>query len=548
MAYRETDPQRSLLECEFLLPEKKRRKLEKSWAAGFRDGVLPLVDESLFRRAFKKGGRPNKSIRLLVGLHLLKEWHDLTDIETIDNLQFNLQWHFALGVTAETADVCQKTMHNFRARMLAHDLAEELFESLTLAMVKEHKVPTALQRLDSTHAISNIAVLTRLGLLVKTVTAFLEALRREGEDHLGRVDGEIQGRYLEREGYFADAKKAEAPRRLRRTAKDMHRLLQTFSAVEEVASLDAFKTLQRVFSEQCEVVKKKVGGGGRKRTAVEIRPRDPKQVGTDSVQSPYDTDATYGRKGKGYEVQIAETCGAEGDSPRLITHVSVNGANESDIHATVPVIDKLDEAGMKPQELLADTAYCSGQNIVEAAHRDVELVGPVQDPRPADDDEAKRHANPPGLAGFAFDTTCHEVLSCTAGHEPVEQRISGPHLIALFAAAHCAACPLSNQCPTRRLKSGDRQLRRAPKSIATEIRQFEQRHADFKERYKLRSGIESVNRELKYRHGLAKPRVRGRPRFNLAIHLKALALNAKRVAEFCQPRPLDGPDTTLAAA
>ena len=40
--------------------------------------------------------------------------------------------------------------------------------------------------------------------------------------------------------------------------------------------------------------------------------KDPKQVSADSLQSPHDPDVTYsGHKGKGYEVQVAETCQGE---------------------------------------------------------------------------------------------------------------------------------------------------------------------------------------------------------------------------------------------
>ena len=50
----------------------------------------------------------------------------------------------------------------------------------------------------------------------------------------------------------------------------------------------------------------------------------------------------------------------------------------------------------------------------------------------------------------------------------------------------------------------------------------------FKEQHKIRSGIEATNSELKRCHGFGKLRVRGRPRFTLAVHLKVLALNVKR--------------------
>ena len=78
--FRPTDPQISLLESQFLLPDRKLARLQKSWAEPFQKRILPLIDEDVLRDAFSEdNGRPNKSIRLLVGLHLLKEWNDLTD-------------------------------------------------------------------------------------------------------------------------------------------------------------------------------------------------------------------------------------------------------------------------------------------------------------------------------------------------------------------------------------------------------------------------------------------------------------------------------------
>jgi len=532
MGFRATDPQRSLLESEFLLPEKKRRLLEKSWATPFREEVLPLIDEEIFRDAFKEGGRPNVPIRMLVGLHLLKEWNDLTDDQVIENLQFNLQWHAALGLTTETADVCQKTLHNFRKRMLDLGLGRQVFETVTAGLAKKTGVSLAVQRLDSTHVVSNIAKLTRLGLLTETVTHFLKGLRRDHEALFAAVPQGLVERYLDREGYFADAKRDEVPRRLDQVARDMLWLVERFGKVEALRDYVSFAVLQRVFGEQCDVLP---GTSGDKRSQDAVRPREPAEVGTDSVQSPHDPDATYGRKGKGYEVQIAETCGDDSEL-RLVTHVSVNGAHESDTHATLPVIEALDEAGMKPEVVIADTAYGGGENIVEAAERGVELLAPVQDPakNEARGDDARcdgaAHApRPSGLAGWKFSSDFHKVLACTAGHAPLTARRDGKFVLAVFSAEHCANCPYAAGCPASKLSSGERRLHKKPAAIATEVRQHQQRQPSFKTRYRIRSGVESTNRELKQRHGFAKPRVRGRTRLDLAVHLKVLALNTKRV-------------------
>ena len=46
--FREKNDQRSLFTALTLLPEEKRRRLEKTWAWAFRTKALPLIDEQAF--------------------------------------------------------------------------------------------------------------------------------------------------------------------------------------------------------------------------------------------------------------------------------------------------------------------------------------------------------------------------------------------------------------------------------------------------------------------------------------------------------------------
>ena len=559
-----TDPQRSLLECEFLLPPEKRERLEKSWAAPFRERILPLVDEEVFRDAFcEDNGRPNKSIRLLVCVHILKEWNDLTDEQVLEHLEFNLLWHYALGITAEDAHLCQKTLHNFRVILMGNDRAKQTFEQITRELAKADGLKLGRQRLDSTHVLSNIAVLTRLGLFVETVTHFLRELRKEDPDAFESLDAGYARRYLNREGYFSDAKRAQARRRLPVVAADVYALVSLFETDVTVRALPSFDLLMRLFEEQCEVVTDNEGGddgeqgGGQGGGGLRVKVVEPKTVDSDSLQSPHEPDATYGHKGKGFEVQVSETC--DDDNPyQVITGTEVNGAHESDQNAVEPMLDQLEESEMLPEEELADTGYGSGANIVESAQRGVDLHAPVPDPdappptehftAPVDDDfspeagaesaaggasgPADIQDTPIDLAGFTFDATYHEVRQCPQGNAPERQHMAGNQVIATFSVEHCGSCPLSSRCPTRVLSSGERQLRRAPANIATEVRQAEQRSLEFKERYRKRSGIEATNQELKGRHGLGNLRIRGKPRVELAVRLKSLALNVKRATQF----------------
>jgi hypothetical protein len=634
--FRPTDKQGSLLECQFLLSPEKRQRLEKSWAQVFRTLILPLIDEEMFRDAFHEdNGRPNKSIELLVGLHLLKEWDDLTDEQVINGLEFNLQWHYALAVESADVHVCQKTLHNFRVKFMENDRAQEMFESLTRGLAEADGLELGRQRLDSTHVISNIAILTRLGLFVETVVFFLKALKRECPEKLEALESGYRRRYLEREGYFADAKRSQARRRLPVVAKDIHELLLTFAEDKVVRSLESYKLLERLFEEQCELTnsqesevsanqpvfvpcvvvepnedeegsavtqtgeaKGKSSEGqsgtgtqpgssegqsstgaqpgssegqsstgaqpgsseGQSSTGTQpessIRLKDGKEISSASLQSPYDSDATYGHKGKGYEVQVSETC-VEDNPYQLITGVSVNGAHESDQYATVAMAQQLQQSRMTPKELWADTAYGSGQNTVDCAEMGIDLQAPVQDPsapkaadlwkNPASalvsDTRAEtktgievqsQPSGPLGLSAFLYTDTFDEVVDCPNGKTPYEQHLdkTKKRLWAIFSAEDCESCPYADRCPTKKKRSGDRFLRTTRAKAATAHQQSFQRTGIFKDRYKIRSGIESTNAELKGRHGARDLRIRGKKRVSLAMMLKCMALNAKRAAQY----------------
>jgi hypothetical protein len=105
------------------------------------------------------------------------------------------------------------------------------------------------------------------------------------------------------------------------------------------------------------------------------------EVPSDSFQNPSDPDATYsGHKGQGYQAQIMETGfsspaappqgkkpASDSPSPRLITHVAVRQAHESDANALIPAIESANESGLDPAEVLADSAYGSEKSVAAAA-------------------------------------------------------------------------------------------------------------------------------------------------------------------------------------
>jgi hypothetical protein len=83
--------------------------------------------------------------------------------------------------------------------------------------------------------------------------------------------------------------------------------------------------MARVLGEQCVVAAEGTGEADQTMTA---RMKDPKDVPCSYVQFPSDPDAAYsGQKGKGYQVQMAETVTAPGEEGlRVVTVVWVETA------------------------------------------------------------------------------------------------------------------------------------------------------------------------------------------------------------------------------
>jgi hypothetical protein len=108
--------------------------------------------------------------------------HDTTDPQTLEMLAFNEQWHYALNVRQEDeAYLCDKTLRNWRNRLIAQSLEKELFGKITAGLAKYYKVDPSLQRIDSTRVCSNMAKLSRLNLMVDTIEMFLGTTKLGGE-------------------------------------------------------------------------------------------------------------------------------------------------------------------------------------------------------------------------------------------------------------------------------------------------------------------------------------------------------------------------------
>jgi len=502
------DKQQQLFKWDHL-PEKTLAWLDANWPGVWQREIIPMIDERMFSGMYcANDGRASKATADMVGILILKDMDDLTDKEAARHVMLDTGWQYALDMAPGEAYVAERTIEYFRANMVADAGHTALFTDMADKIIAALGTRTGKQREDSSHLLSNMKMLRRLELFVKTITVFLRELKKGKPGRYEALDEEIRKRYIEREkGRFGDARGSDARRRVEQCAADAWLLLETFRENKKIRALDGYRILDRLFSEQCEV-----------ESGDKIAVRD--DVSGDSLQSPFDEGAGYsGHKGKGYQAQIVETCDPENDT-QIITYAAVESAAESDADALVPAVEALDERGLKPEEMIADTAYCGGDNDVALRDEGVTLTGPAA---------GKEPARASGLAGFETSDDLKSVTSCPAGRTPLRVKYTKKKdaVVATFDKETCRACEMRAGCGVKRHKKGYT-LTYTRSRMATALRREHEKTEAFKKTYAMRAAIEGTNSELKRAHGMGRLRVRGQPAVEFAVFMKITACNVKR--------------------
>jgi hypothetical protein len=502
----------------------RRRLLDRSWAGLFRKGVLPALPVEKIIPAFHAStGRPSKEINTVLGALIFQQMFDLTDDDTVAQLAFSLQWHYALDLCGESDNVkyvCSRTLFTMRHLLTEKGIDKVLFDTVTSKMVGDFGVSTEKQRLDSVHITSNMRRLGRVGLFARVITSFLKNLKRREPDLFAALPAFFGERYLPAKGnaVFSMVKPSESARTLSMLAEDLFVLVRRFEANAAVGTMKSFDLLKRTFSDQCNM-QPETG-----QEAVEVKPA--KEVKSTSLQNPSDPDAGFsGHKGQGFAAQVIETYHpvSEGEAAplRVITGIDVHSAAQSDAHALLPAITVAQANGLSPKEVLADTAYGSDQNVMAAAEKGVEVVSPVMGSTNEDEDAVT-------LADFSFSED-ETLLACPQGHAPISFKRAGKNRTVVFANMDCIGCPRKNKCLIKPVKKGYG-LTYTDRVVRIAKRRAGQKTAAFKDRYRWRSGVESTMSSFDRLTGVKHLRVRGIANVRYAVVLKALGVNLFRVA------------------
>ena len=248
-----------------------------------------------------------------------------------------------------------------------------------------------------------------------------------------------------------------------------------------------------------------------------------------------------GKGWDGYKIHLTETCAGPAGSVNLITNVATTAAPVPDVVMTEPVHDMLTRRGpgawrarrRRRVYLRAAAAGRPGPGY----HPDRPRWPPMPPRKPAP------AATPPTCSpstGTIERVTCPQGTFSTRWTPTLSSDGNRQIFIVVqFPAAACRACPARGLCTTSARRG--RQLALRPREIheAITAARAEQAGQPWKDRYKIRAGVEGTIRQATHVTGIRTARYRGLPKTSLEHAAAAAAINLTRLDAWWTSNPLD---------
>lgn len=323
------------------ISSRKQKLLDdpSSWHHVFYKEIVSRLDEEVYSVLFcENNGRPNASLRVLVGMMILKEGNGWSDEQLFEECRFNIKVMLALGYMNLDEDVpVESTYYAFRKLLSVHneahgtDLVKQSFHQITKEQVSSYEVSGRKIRLDSKLINSNIAVCTRLDLVLEAVRKFTKRL------DVSRVESQVESKMYK---LLLDLQKKSTTNLTYSLSKvEKEELLKDLGKVIKVL-LDNYKGkadynhLERLYKDQYREVDKGTDTNDGDIKGGDPELKDAKELSSSSLQSIHDPDATFRTKGRGHSTQringyhanITETCD-ESNELNLIVDVRLDKAN-----------------------------------------------------------------------------------------------------------------------------------------------------------------------------------------------------------------------------
>jgi Transposase domain (DUF772)/Transposase DDE domain len=374
-----------------ILGEQKMKRLEdkKSWDNIFREQVTFAIDEEVFSVIYShRNGRPNAPIRILVAMLILKEGFGWSDSELYDECRFNIRVMNALGLSNASDEVpVESTYYEFQRKLYEYELKEsrdlmsEASEKTTKGQAEIFSVNSKWIRMDSKLVGSNITKSTRLHLIISCLQEFYKSLDEKIKRKLKKEDQKILEELMQKKAYqivyqSSNEQKeeylgrfGELLSRLEKICEDKNSNDSGNKSFQGKLDEEKYSKILRLFKEQYQ--RNKSDG------KIELKPES--EIPSEAIQSPYDMDAAYRKKGdkkvRGYNLNIIETCN-KGEL-NLLLGAEIYKANKSDTEIFEEGVKQAERICGKVEKISVDGAYHSPENqkYAKGENKEIYLSG-----------------------------------------------------------------------------------------------------------------------------------------------------------------------------
>jgi hypothetical protein len=500
-------------------PEPMREEARKSEEFMIYTMFLCNIDETIFQCLYSANeSRPNAPVNVLITALMLQHRRGWTTDELIRSMTWDLLTKVALGLrTLGESPFCSATYYNFKNRLSRYaattgiNLLEVVFDTLTKDQIETLELKTSINRSDSFQAMSNIRTYSRVELLIEVLIRLHRVLSKTDKERYASLFAP----YVDKpaRAFVYDLAEGEVDTTIASLAATYHAIHEALAPC--YADVEVFRVFSRVFDEHFAIVEESV------------RVRGNNEMGSGTIQSPDDLEATYRKKNgqqfQGQVVNIVETANPE-NPLQLVIDVTVAPNNRDDSDIFYERIEHIKRKTPDWNESHVDGAFSCAESdqvlydmgvvMVATAIRGYAAAGvPIGIEKIGED---------------AYLVTC-PMQSVVAG------RTENNRPKAEFDLAICAGCEHREVCKLRELKTA----RVYYFSEADYLRKQRQKSYERipPERRTLRANVEATVAEFKNKTRNGKLRVRGAFRTAIFAFARAMSINFGRMYRYYSAQP-----------
>lgn len=507
-------------------------------AMKMRDQLGIFYKDQQFAELFSHTGQPALAPWRLAMVTILQYVENLTDRQAAKNVRRCIDWKYLLGLELADSGFHHSVLSEFRGRLIAGGKETLLLDTM-LAHFKEVKMlkTRGQQRSDSTHVLGAIRTLSRLVCVGESMRHALNTLAATAPAWLlAHSEPEWVERYGKRvDDYRLPKSKGEREAYAEQVGADGQHLLEAIydpNTAEWIREVAAVETLRTVWVQNYT---------WRDDGSLRWRQNKERPPGMLLIQSPYDTQARYGKKRSttwvGYKVHLTESHDEE--LPHLITHVETTPAPVADCSVTKEIHQALEAKELLPARHTVDSGYIDAELLVDSEENyGIDLFGPTRSDFTWQAKEDEGFAN----KDFVLDWEKQQAL-CPRGHTSVSWRDGwdnrdNPVVRIKFSTNKCGPCPVHPKCtrsdPPRRALI----VRPQAQYQALQAARKREETTAFAQQYAKRAGVEGTISQGVRAFGLRRARYVGPAKTHLQHLLLAAAINVERAIRWLDKEPL----------